>query len=135
MGHPDLGTRRKALEERIIEIDGLEIGPSVLTAVGLLHLSAKGVTDELRTIADAQHRNLTHELAQVHFERLRVMNRIRRSAQYHTNHRGVVFRELVVRQDLTESIKLADTPAYELRGLRTEIQNNYLLLHIILIKN
>ena len=62
------------------------------------------------------------------------MNRIRRSAQYHTNHRGVVFRELVVRQDLTESIKFADTPAYELRGLRTEIQNNYLLLHIILKK-
>ena len=40
MTHPHLGTSIETLEERIIEIDGLKIGPSVLTAVGLLHLSA-----------------------------------------------------------------------------------------------
>ena len=54
------------------------------------------MADELRTIADAQHGETSDELTQVYLERLRVMNREGRTAQDHTNDRGVVLRELVI---------------------------------------
>ena len=87
------------------------------------------MADELRTIADAQHGETPDKLTQVYLERLRVVNRERRTAQDHTNHRGIVLRELVVGQDFTEGVQLTDTTADELRGLRTKIQDYNLLLH------
>ena len=73
--------------------------------------------NELCTVADAQDGNPAHKLTEVHLECLWVVNRIGRTAQNHTNHRGVVLRELVVGQNLAESIQLTDTTADKLRGL------------------
>ena len=83
--------------------------------------------DELCSVADAQHGETTDELAQVNLESLGVVDAVRRSAEDDTNHIGVVLRELVVRQNLAKGVELTDTTADELRGLRTEIENNNLL--------
>ena len=77
MAHPHLRASVEALEERIVEVDGLEVGTTVLTAIGLLDLSAKAVRDELGAVADAQHRNLADKLAQIDLERLGIVDRIR----------------------------------------------------------
>ena len=65
------------LEKRVRCIHCLKVRTSILTTVGFLHLAAKGMRDELCTIADAQHGYLTNELIQIHFERLRIVDRIR----------------------------------------------------------
>ena len=77
MTHPNLRTSIEAFEERIIEIDGLQISPSILTAIGLLDLTAQSVTDELRTITDAKYGDSAHKLTQVHLEGFGVVNRVR----------------------------------------------------------
>ena len=55
------------------------------------------------------------------------MNRVGRTAQDDTNDIGVVLGELVVRHNLAKGVEFADTTAYKLGGLRTEIENNNLL--------
>ena len=52
------------------------MGATILARVCLLHLASKGVRDKLRTIADAQYRQATYELAQVNLESLGVVHRI-----------------------------------------------------------
>ena len=132
MAHPHLRIILKSLEQRIAGIKHSEVGTAILTAVGLLDLSAVAVRYELRSVANTKYRQATYKPAEINLERLRVVYRVWRAAEDHSNHRRVVFRILVVRKNLTESIKLTDTTANELRGLRTEIKNDYLLLHIII---
>ena len=117
MTHPDLRTLLKALEKRIVEINGFEVSTSVLTGIGLLHLTTEGMGDELCTIADAQHWQTPHKLRQIDLESLRIMHAIRRAAEYHANHRGIILRKLVVRHDLTEGVKLTHTTTNQLRRL------------------
>ena len=57
------------------------------------------------------------------------MHRIRASAEDYANNAGIVLGKLVVGHNLAEGVELAHTAADKLRGLRTEIKNNYLLLH------
>ena len=61
------------------------------------------------------------------------MYRVRASAEDNTDNTGIVLRELVVRHNLAEGIKLANTAADELRCLRTEIKNYNLLLHYLIV--
>ena len=130
MRHPHLRAFLKAFEEWIVKVDGLQMGTSVLTAVGLLHLATQGMRDELRSITDAQHGHTTYELAQVYLEGLGIVDAIGRTAENHAYHRGVVLRKLVVGHNLAKGVQLAHPAANELRGLRAEVENNNLLHHI-----
>ena len=129
MAHPYLRVLFKTFKEGVRRVHRLEISTAILTAVGLLNLSSKGMRDELCAIADSQYRDTTHKLLEINLERLRVVNRVRRATQDDSNHTRVVLRELVVGQNLAEGIQFTDTTTYQLRGLRTEIQNNNLLCH------
>ena len=131
MAHPYLRVLDKSVEQRILGIEVLKIGASVLTRVGCLNLSTVGVRNELCAIADAKHRDASYKLAQVNLERLLIVYRIGASAEDDTDNAGVVLRELVVRHNLAEGVQFAYTAADELRGLRTEIKNNNLLLHLL----
>ena len=73
MAHPHLRTLLEALEQRVVEIDGLKIGTSVLAAIGLFNLTTKCVRDELSAIANAQYGQTANKLAEVYLERLRVV--------------------------------------------------------------
>ena len=107
----------EALEERIGDIGGLKVGPSVFTRVGLLHLSAQRVADELSTIADAQHRQASYKLREVDLESLRIVHRKGRSGEDDADDRRVVDGKLVVGKNLAEGVKLTHTTADELCGL------------------
>ena len=131
MAHPHLRAFLESLEERIGEIDAFQMGAAILARVGLFHLATQRVRDELRAVADAQHGQTAHKLAEVYLERLGVVDRVGRTTQDDANDGGVVLRELVVRQNLAEGVQLAHTPSDELRGLRSEIKNDNLLLHTI----
>ena len=117
MTHPHLRMLLKALEERIGGVDRLEISAAILTAIGLLNLTAKGVGDELSTIADTQYWDAAYKLLQVDLKGFGIVNRIRRAAQDDANHRRVVLGELIVRQNLAEGIQFTHTTAYQLCGL------------------
>ena len=131
MAHPHLGILFKALEERIGIVERPQMGTAILSGIGLLHLTAQGVCHKLSAIANAQHGQLAQELPQVYLESLGIMHGVRRAAQDDSYHRGVVLGELVVRKNLAERIQLAHSATYELRGLRTEIENDNLLLHVV----
>ena len=63
------------------------------------------------------------------------MNRIRTSTKDYTNDAWIILRKLIVRHNLAEGVKLAHTAADELRGLRTEIKYDNLLLHLFIMLN
>ena len=132
MRHPYLRVLFETTEQGVGDVNRLEVGTSVLARISLFHLATEGVRDELGAIANAQHGQATYELAQIDLESLRVVNRVGRTAQDDTNDIGVVLGELVVRHNLAKGVELADTTAYELGGLRTEIENNNLLHRIYL---
>ena len=129
MAHPHLRMLNEALEQRILGIDGLQMGATILTTSGLLYFSAQRVRNELCAVADAEHGQTAHKLRQIYFERLRVVYAERRTAQYDTNHAGVVLGKLVVGQNLTKCVQLAHAAANELGGLRTKVQDDDFLLH------
>ena len=97
------------------------MGTAVLAAVGLLDATAEGVCDELCTVADAQYGETTDEPREVYLERLGVVDAVGRTAEDNADDVAVVLRILVVRQDLTKGIELADTTANELCRLGTEV--------------
>ena len=57
------------------------------------------------------------------------MDRVRTAAEDDADDARVVLGKLIVGQNLAEGVQLADTAADELRGLRSEIKNDNLLLH------
>ena len=85
MAHPNLRVLDESLEQRILLIEMLQVGTTILTAVSSLHLTALGVREELSTVADAEYRNATDKLAQIYLESFRIMNGIRATAQDDTN--------------------------------------------------
>ena len=64
----------ETLEQRILRVNGLQMGATILTGIGLLHLTAVGIGDVLRTVADTQYRHLAYKLAEVNLESLWVVN-------------------------------------------------------------
>ena len=129
MAHPHLRMRLKALQKRILGIKFLEVGTPVFPRIGFLHLAAQSVRHKLRTIANAQHRHLAQKLTQIHFKRLRIVHRKRRTRKNHANHRIVAHRKLIVGQNFAKRVKFANASTNQLSGLRTEIQDNNFLLH------
>ncbi|CUQ06293.1 Uncharacterised protein [Segatella copri] len=85
MAHPNLRVLDESLEQRILLIEMLQVGTTILTAVSSLHLTALGVREELSTVTDAEYRNATDKLAQIYLESFRIMNGIRATAQDDTN--------------------------------------------------
>ena len=76
MAHPHLRIRFKSLEQGIGCIHRCQMGASILSRVGLLHLASKGVRDKLCTIADAKHWQTTNKLTEIHLESLGVVHRV-----------------------------------------------------------
>ena len=114
MTHPHLRLLLELLKERIRGIYRLKVGTSILARIGLLDLSTKCVRDKLGAVADAQYRDAPNKLRQVDLKGLGIVNREGRTAQDHTNHRRIVLRELVVRQNLAEGIQFTHTTANQL---------------------
>ena len=133
VAHPDLAVFVEALEERVIEIYGGEVGTTIFATSCWFHLATQGVAHELCTIADAQDRHAASELAQIHAESLGVIDDVRATFQDDADNIGVANREFFVGQYLADCVKLAQTACNELGGLRTEVENDNLLsLHILL---
>ena len=105
------------------------MGTTVLTRVGFLHLATATVGYVLRPVADAKHRHLANELAQIHLKGFRVVNRIGRTGKNHANHRLIANRELVVGQNFAKRVEFAHATTNQLSGLRAEIQDDNFLLH------
>ena len=74
--HPHLRVLVEILKERVRSIYRLQIGTSVFARIGLLDLATEGMTDKLRTIADAQDWDTAYELRQIDLKSLRVVYRI-----------------------------------------------------------
>ena len=130
VAHPHLRVFAHALQQGIVVLEAAQIRTSVLAAAGGFHLAPVGIGDELRAIADAQDGQLAADAVQVHLERLLVIHREGASGQDDALHAPVAVGELVVRHDFAIHIQLADAAADELRGLRTEVENDNLFLHI-----
>ena len=132
VAHPHLAALLKPMEERVVEVDGGQVGATILAAASRLHLAAQRVAHELRSIADTQDGHAAAELRQIHLEGLGIINTIGTTSQYHAYDIRVLGGKLVVGQYLAEGIQLAQTACDELGRLRPEIQDNdFLLLHII----
>ena len=117
VAHPYLRVLFEAFKQSIVGIECPQVGTSILACAGLFNLSAVRVGNKLRSIADAEHRIFAYKLTEVYLESLSIMNRIRRSAQNHTDNVAVVFRKLVVRQDFAKRVELTHSTAYQLCGL------------------
>ena len=134
VAHPHLAVLLEAVEERVVEVDGREVGAPVFAAAGGLHLAAQRVTHELSAVADAQDGHASAELAEVDAEGFGVVDAVGRACQDDADDVGVAHGELVVGQNLAESVELAQAAGYELGRLRTEVQDDdFLLLHILYI--
>ena len=108
--------------------------PAIFATISLLYLATIGMGDILCTIADTQHRQPADKLTEVNLEGLRVVDRERRATEDDSDDGGIILRKLVVRKNLAEGVELSDTTSDELRGLRSEIENDNLLLHILMIR-
>ena len=62
MTHPHLRIGLETAEKRIFDIYILQMGATILTRVGLFHLSTIGKRDELGAITNAQNRHFAHKL-------------------------------------------------------------------------
>jgi len=129
MTHPHLRVGFKTSEQRVAGLILAQVGTPILASAGRFYLAPVGIADILCAIADAKHRVLADDAAQIGLERLRVVHGIRTAAENHSNDRGVIMGKLVVGNDLAEGVQLAHTAADELRGLRAEIKDDDLLLH------
>jgi hypothetical protein len=129
--HPHLRAFLKTFKDRRLCVDGLEVRAAILAGARLLHVATERVADKLGSVADAEHGVVADDLREVNLERFLVVDRVRTATEDDTDDGRVVLRELVVRQNLTERVQLAHTTADELRGLRSEVENDDFLLHII----
>ena len=133
VAHPHLGMFLKALEQGILLFKGSQAGTAILTAAGRLYPAAIKPGHILCSVTDTQDRVSATNGTQIHLERLRVVDTVGRAGEDDTDNTRIIVREPVVRQDFAESIQLTQTPTDELGGLRAEIKNNNLLLHLLFI--
>ena len=127
VAHPHLRVVVEAVEEGIVLADGDEVLTPVLTGACALHLAAACMGYILRSIADSEQGQTAAETGEVHLEGLGIIDGIGRAGENDADDVGVVLGILVVGQHLAEGAEFADTTGDELRGLRAEIENDYLL--------
>ena len=131
VAHPYLRVVGKALEERVLMVEGAKVRPPVLAALGAFHASAVSVRHVLCAVADAENGEASANAAKIYLESLGVVHAVRRTGENDTDDGVIIVRKLVVGQDFAEGVEFAHAAAYELRGLRTEIEDNdFLLLHM-----
>ncbi len=133
VAHPHLRALVEALEDGRCRVDGLEVGAAVFACSGLFDVASKGIADELCSIADAEHGVVPDDLCEVYLEGFLVVYGVGAATQDDTYDGRVIFWKLVVRQNLTKRIQLAHASTYELCGLRTKVEDDDFLLHIMLI--
>ena len=130
MAHPHLRVFVETAEERVLVFKCGEISTTIFASVGGFYLSTIDVRHILCTIANAQDGKTAANFREVHLEGFRVINTERRTRKNDTNHRRIIVRKFVVRQNFAESVHFADATPNELSGLRTEVEDNNFLLHI-----
>ena len=130
VAHPYLRMFAHVLEQRILPVKRLQMGTSILTRAGRLYRASIAVSDELRPVTNAQDGILAADAAQVYLKSARVVHREGATGQDDPFHAIIVFRKFVVGNNFTIDIQFANAPSDELRGLRTEVENDNLFLHI-----
>jgi len=130
MAHPYLGILPYPFEKDILRIERTEMGTSVLAGSCRLHPSTVAVGDKLRTVADTQNGVFPTNPAQIYLECTLIINRKGATRKDNSFYTLISVWKFVVRYNLAIDIQFAQPAADELRGLRTEIKNNNLLLHI-----
>ena len=130
VAHPHLAIFPYPLEKDVLRIEGTEMGTSVLASTGGFHPSTVAVGDKLRTVADTQNGVFSTNPAQIYLECTLIINRKGATRKDNSFYTLISVWKFVVRYNLAIDIQFAQPAADELRGLRTEIKNNNLLLHI-----
>ncbi len=131
VAHPHLRTLLETVEKRIFRVHELQVGASVLARVGLLHPSAIGVGNELRSVANAEHGDFPDKLREIDLEGVGVVHREGRPAENHADDALVAHGKLVVRKDFAERVEFADATGNQLRGLAAEVEDDDFLVHLI----
>ena len=90
----------------------------------------KSTVQGLRTVADTQNGVFPTNPAQIYLECTLIINRKGATRKDNSFYTLISVWKFVVRYNLAIDIQFAQPAADELRGLRTEIKNNNLLLHI-----
>ena len=129
VAHPHLRSYGDVLEQRIGCVDLGQMGAAVFARGRRLDAASGGVGDELGAVADAEHRQLAAQTRKLRAESFFIIDRERRAGEDHADDRWIVVRKLVVGQDFAILTELAHTASDELRGLRSEVENDYLFLH------
>ena len=110
-------------------LDGLKVRATVFATRCGFHFSAEVLCHILRAIANAQDGKAPANLRKIDFEGLGIVDTERRTGENDTNHRRIVVRKFVVRQNFAERVEFTHAAADELSGLRPEVENNNFLLH------
>ena len=129
--------RLKSPEKRVHGINELQVLASVFTRAGILYFAAVHITHQLRAVADAEYRQPSADVTQVHMKRVILIDTQGRTAQDDTDNIFVVLGVFVIRQNLAERVQFAYAPTNQLRRLTAEIQDDDLLhsLGLIAVNN
>ena len=130
VAHPHLCILPYPFKKDVLRIERAEMGTPILAGTGWFHPSAVAVRDELCTVADTQDGVFPANPAQIYLECTLIINRKGATRKDNSFYTLISVWKLVVRHNLAIDIQFAQPTADELRGLRTEIKNNNLLLHI-----
>ena len=110
--HPDLRTYVDTFQQFVCIVDMRQVGTSVFAGVCRFDISAGCISQELGSVADSQYGIFTPYLAQISFERIRVVYRIRTSGKDYTFHICCIMWEFVIGDNLAIHVQLTDSTSY-----------------------
>ena len=131
MRHPHRRDFRKASEKRVIGRFDAERSAAIFARAGGYDFASAVLCEPLGTIADAEEWYDTLDPRQVRLRRIGIPYGRRTAGQDHSLDVTVYGRDLVEWPYLTIYSYFAHPPGYELGVLRTEIQNQYLVIHLL----
>ena len=132
MAHPYLRTRLNALKKGACAVDVVEVGTAILARGSRLYLAAIGQRHELCSVADAEYGDCRSNGGDVNLIGAFVVHRQRAARQDYTDDVLLCLLAvgiLVVGDDFTIDVQLADSTPYKLGGLRAEVEDDDFLLH------
>ena len=126
VAHPYLERWRQAGKERRRAVFDADFGVAIFALGAGAHLAAEVMHDEMQPVTDAQHRHAEFEQLGVGRGRVRIIDR-RRAAREDEAERMERFdfsEGCGARQHDGEDILFANAPRYQLRVLRTEVEDD-----------
>ena len=126
VAHPHLDRRRQPRKERRSRILQGNFRVAILPLRRGPHLAPQVMHDEMKPVADPQHRHTHREQPRIRVRRIRVIHRRRAARKNHSN--GLIGLNFSQRRRTGQydgkDILLANTPRNQLRILRAEIKND-----------